>query len=156
MQRTHSAGTLAVQSSANFEESEAYFTPMAGEEVANRRAGSLLSGQRGNSGVHPPVRGIIRQQSFPRESYPSGYYGIGEDLMSLHEGGVRGWDSLSLRSLDSQPLSWSPLSSGLTSWNIKSSPFKRFLFFLSHVIKVNLLIRVQTTYHCQEEEKYCK
>ena len=57
MQRTHSAGTLAVQSSANFEESEAYFTPMAGEEVANRGAGSLLSGQRGNSGVHPPVRG---------------------------------------------------------------------------------------------------
>ena len=50
MQRTHSAGTLAVQSSANFEESEAYFTPMAGEEVANRGAGSLLSGQRGNSG----------------------------------------------------------------------------------------------------------
>ena len=149
MQRTHSAGTLAVQSSANFEESEAYFTPMAGEEVANRGAGSLLSGQRGNSGVHPPVRGIIRQQSFPR---------VIPFWLLWHRGGlnVRGWDSLSLRSLDSQPLSWSPLSSGLTSWNIKSSPFKRFLFFLSHVIKVNLLIRVQTTYHCQEEEKYCK
>jgi len=98
-------------SSANFEESEAYFAPIAGEEVANRGTGSLLSGQRGKGGAQGPVRGIIRQQSFPRESYPSGYYGLGEDSMSLQEGGVRGWDSLSLRSLDSQPLSWSPLSS---------------------------------------------
>merc|ERR1719151_178584 len=31
--------------------------------------------------------------------------------MSLQEGGLQGWDSLSLRSLDSHPLSWSPLSS---------------------------------------------
>ena len=98
-------------SSANFEESEAYLAPIAGEEVAKRGAG-----QRGNSCGQPPVRGIIRQQSFPRESYPSGYYGLGgEDSMSLQEGGVQGWDSLSLRSLDSHPLSWSPLSSGLTS-----------------------------------------
>ena len=134
-------------SSANFEESEAYFAPIAGEEVANRGTGSLLSGQRGKGGAQGPVRGIIRQQSFPRESYPSGYYGLGEDSMSLQEGGVRGWDSLSLRSLDSQPLSWSPLSSGLGTLRHMIS----FLFISSH-----LLIRVQTTYHCQEEKKHCK
>ena len=103
-------------SSANFEESEGYFAPIiTSEEVASRGVGgSVLLGQsRGNN--QPPVRGIIRQQSFPRESYPSGYYGLDarEDSMSLQEGGFQGWDSLSLRSLDSHaPLSWSPLSSG--------------------------------------------
>ena len=116
--RDHADDTLSRDSgcsSANFEESEAYFAPtITGEEVANRGVGgSVLLGQRGHQ---PPVRGIIRQQSFPRESYPSGYYGLAaEDSMSLQEGGLQGWDSLSLRSLDSHPLSWSPLSSGLTS-----------------------------------------
>ena len=98
-------------SSANFDESEANLPTFTGDQIANRGAESIMLGHGGRVG-QPPIRGIIRQQSFPRESYPSGYYGlVGEDSMSLQEGGVRGWDSLSLRSLDSQPLSWSPLSS---------------------------------------------
>jgi len=91
-------------SSANFDESEAYLTTFPGDEVSSRAP-------YGSRGGQPTVRGIIRQQSFPRESYPTGYYGLAEDSMSLQEGGAQGWDSLSLRSLDSNPLSWSPLSS---------------------------------------------
>merc|ERR1719233_1097561 len=60
--RDHADDTLSRDSgcsSTNFEESEAYFAPITGEEVANRGTGSLLSGQRGKGGAQGPVRGII-------------------------------------------------------------------------------------------------